>query len=393
MTMKTTWRLVALPVALFALATPFTACNKLAEAQASICCKEFTAGADLSGIDWGLSGDANLRYSAFMQAAADFSGTASGMITDVGGACKNIASDLGGDITSVKDTDPAARAKAYCALAVAQIKAAGTFSISFQPPVCTIDASVQGGCEAKCSGSASCEITPAQIVARCDPGKLSGQCSATCKGSCEGSANLAVNCEGTCSGTCEGACDGTCSAKDGQGNCKGSCSGTCKGDCRGSCQIKAGANVQCNADCTGGCSVDYKAPKCTADLSPPSASCQGNVDCSGSCKASASAKATCTDPAVVVTASGNVSASAIASLQMNLPKIVGVLKGKLDLVKANATAVADLGASLGTSGDITGSVHAAACIIPAGNAIQAAVENIAASGEASLSVFGSVGGS
>ena len=387
MTMKTTLRLAALPVALFAFAMPFTACKQLEDAQGALCCKEFTAGADLSGVDFGLSGEANLRYSAFMQASADFSGTAAAMITDVGGACKNIAEDLGGDTTTVKDTDPAARTKAFCAMAAAQIKAQvtakGSVSVSFQPPVCTVDVSVQGGCEAKCSGSASCEITPAQIVARCDAGKLSGKCSGECKGSCEGSANLAVDCTGSCGGTCEGKCDG----KD----TTGSCSGKCEGKCRGSCKAEAGATMKCSADCTGGCSVEYKAPKCTADLTPPKAECNANVDCSGQCKASASAKATCTEPSVNIVATGSIDATAISSLQANLPKIIGVFKGKLNLVVSNAQAVVDAGATLGASGDITGSVHAAACIIPAVNAIGQAFDSIKASGEASVSVLGSVG--
>lgn len=387
MTMKTTWHFVAVPVALLALTIPFTACSKLDEVQGALCCKEFTAGADLSGIDFGLSGEANLRYSAFMQASADFSGTAAAMITDVGGACKNIAQDLGGDLSKVTDTDPAARTKALCLLAAAQIKAQvtakGSVSVDFQPPVCTIDASVQGGCEAKCSGSASCEITPAEITARCEPGKLSVQCSGECSGSCEGSANLAVDCSGSCGGTCDGKCDG----KDGSGSCKG----TCEGKCRGSCTAKAGATMKCSASCTGGCKGTATAPKCTADLKPPKAECSANVDCSGQCRASASAKASCTDPSVNIVATGAIDASAIASLQVNLPKILGVFKGKLGLVTANAQAVVDAGAKLGASGDITGSVHAAACIIPAVNAIGQAFASIKASGEASGSILGSVG--
>jgi hypothetical protein len=386
MTMKT-WHLAALPVALFAFAMPFTACNQLEGAQSALCCKEFTAGADLSAVDFGLSGEANLKFHAFAQASADFSGTASAMITDIGGACKNIAEDLGGDTTKVTEKDPAARAKAFCDLATAQIKAQvtakGSISVNFQPPVCTVDASIQGSCEASCSGSASCEVTPGEIVARCDPGKLSGKCSGECKGSCEGSANLAVDCSGSCGGTCEGKCDG----KDSSGSCKG----TCEGKCRGSCTAKAGATMKCSADCTGGCSVEYKAPKCTADLKPPKAECNANVDCSGQCKASASAKATCTEPSVSIVADASIDASAIGSLQTNLPKIIGVFKGKLSLVKANAQAVVDAGASLGASGDITGSAHAAACLIPAVNAIGQAFDNIKASGEASISVLGSVG--
>jgi hypothetical protein len=318
------------------------------------------------------------------------------LITEVGGACRAIAEDLGGDVATVKDTDPAARSKALCDLARERIVAKSLgkdfISVSFQPPICTVDTGVQGACEVECSGSMSCAITPADVVARCDPGKLSGACSADCTGSCDGSAQLAAACEGECAGICEGACSGTCTAKDGSGECRGTCSGgTCKGTCRGSCKVDPNAKVACNAACTGGCSVALAAPRCTAELGPPKAAGNAHPDCAAHCKASASAKAICAEPAVSIVPTADVDARALGSLQANLPKLIGILDGKLALVAANAQAVEDGGNHLAESREITVSVHAAACIVPAVGAIFQAVDSIKASGEAALRVLATVG--
>ena len=92
---------------------------------------------------------------------------------------------------------------------------------------------------------------------------------------------------------------------------------------RGSCELAADAQVQCNADCSGSCDVQFKAPRCKAELKPPSAECQGSAECSGSCEASASARASCKEPAVNIAGAAEAEA-VISTLQANLPRLLVV---------------------------------------------------------------------
>ncbi|WP_441291380.1 hypothetical protein ACSRUE_13735 [Sorangium sp. KYC3313] len=377
MNIRVTWRIAAFPLALAGLSViPAMGCDKVSELQNDVCCRDFTPGADLATVEWGLEGEAELNYGAFMQSVSDFTGAAGAIVADVTSACQAIALDLGADVATITATKPNERAEQWCELAVDALgDATAGLSITFQPPSCTVDASVQANCEARCSANVECQLTPAEVVARCDPGQLSGRCEGKCTGSCEGSANLAVHCEGTCQGTCEGTCDGECSATTAGGDCRGECQGTCTGECRGSCAFAAEAEVQCNADCSGSCDVQFKAPKCKAELKPPSAECQGSAECSGSCEASASAKASCREPAVNIEGGADVEA-AIATLKANLPRLLVVAHARGELLLASAQAVVEAGGHL--EGAATGSVKAGACLIPATNAITQAVENIQA---------------
>lgn len=386
MNIRVTWRIATVSLTLAGLSVvPVMGCDKAAELQNDLCCRDFTPGADLATVEWGLEGEAELNYGAFMQSVSDFTGAAGAMVADVSAACQAIALDLGADAATITATKPSERAAAWCELAIDQLgDATADLSISFQPPVCTVDASVQANCEARCSANVECQLTPAEVIARCDPGELTGRCEGQCTGSCEGSANLAVNCEGTCQGTCEGACDGDCSATTEGGDCRGQCDGTCTGQCRGSCELAADAQVQCNADCSGSCDVQFKAPKCKAELKPPSAECQGSAECSGSCEASASARASCKEPAVNIAGAAEADA-VIATLQANLPRLLVVAQARGELLLANAEAVVQAAGNL--EGAVTGSVKAGACIIPATNAITQAVENIESSLTASANVM------
>jgi hypothetical protein len=380
------WRYAMMPVALAALAAiPAQGCDQVTDAQNSLCCSEFTPGADLASVQWGLQGEAEANYGAFMQAVSDFTGVANAMVSDVANACQAIAVDLGSDPNEVTDTTPDGRASKWCAIAKGKIAPAANLTISAQPPSCRVNASVQASCEGRCSADVSCQITPAEIIARCDPGKLSGKCSADCTAKCEGSANLAVSCDGTCAGTCEGTCMGTCAVKDANGDCRGACEGKCGGQCRGSCTMDAGAKVQCEGQCTGGCSVEVTAPKCTAELKPPKAECNANVDCNASCSASASAKAECTEGSITIEGDANLEAI-IATLKVNLPRLILVAQARGKVFVDNAQAIASLGGSL----EITGSVKAGACIIPAGAAMAQAVKNAGASVSASADILASV---
>ncbi|MCC6553033.1 MAG: hypothetical protein IT372_08430 [Polyangiaceae bacterium] len=390
------WRLTAMPLVLAGLALPAAGCEEagISNPADTLCCTDFKVGADLSAADWGIEGSANVTFSAFMQASADFAGVTTAVVNDVAAACQAMAVDMGADENAVTETDAAARAEHWCQLAVAQIDAVvnanGSITVVAQPPKCSFSASAQANCEASCSANVECEAQLGDIEARCDPGKLSGKCEAECTGACEGSANLAVTCEGTCSGTCEGTCNGNCSVQGPNGECRGACDGECQGECRGSCQVAGGANVQCEGNCTGGCSVDLKAPKCTAELTPPSADCQGSAECSGSCKASASAKAECTPGSVEIVATGNIDVRAIASLKLNLPKILLIAEARGEALLQNATVLAQLTGDLVVSAPDL-SLKAGLCAIPAAEALATAAANLDASVSASASIMGSVG--
>jgi len=388
------WRLLAVPAALMVLGIPAVGCDQIAGATDTLCCKDFKVGADLSAVDWEIEGDAKATFGAFMQATADFAGTTTAAVTEVGAACQAIAVDLGADANGVKETDNAKRTTAWCNLAVAQIKTKleGKVVVVAQPPSCSFNASVQANCEAKCTVEASCEAELGNIEARCTPAQLSGKCKGECKGSCEGSANLAVACTGVCEGTCEGKCNGACSKGTGA-DCRGACDGTCDGECRGSCKVEGTAKVKCEGDCTGGCMGELIAPKCKAELTPPSAKCQGKAECSGSCKASASAKAECTAPSVEVKFMGTASVDtdfAVASLKLNLPKILVAFEGKGKILLGNAKALGELtGSFVSSAGDL--SVKAGLCAIPAGEALATSATNLQATVTASSSVLTAVG--
>jgi hypothetical protein len=409
-----------------ALASQGCSSSDLTNPTSTLCCTDFKVGADLTGVDWGISGDGKVEFGAFMQASGDFTAAATATVSDLTSACQTLAVDLGAKEDAVVESDPGRRALGWCAAAAAQIQASGSIEVVAQAPSCTVSASVQGSCEAKCSAKAECQITPGNISARCEGGKISGKCEGSCSGSCQGSANVAVTCEGSCQGTCEGSCDGTCSGGlsgtctgmcDGTCNgkatgtaggiacdgtcegtcsvafknpvCKGSCSGSCAGKCRGTCQAAADAKLECEGECSGSCDVEFKAPKCTGKLTPPSADCQGSAECSGSCSASANAKAECTPGSLEIKAAGNLNVQAQASLKANLPKILAIFQARGQLLVDTGTAVVDVGAKVAVKAPSL-SLKAGLCVVPAVAAIAEAASNAGSSFEASGKVAGSL---
>jgi hypothetical protein len=370
------------------------AADKLKEAQGDLCCTDFKVGADLSNVDWGIEGEGKAEFSAFMQASADFSASASGLVLELGTLCQAVAVDMGADENEVKETDPGNRAAAWCNIVVTKIKAAGSISIEAQPPVCSISASAQANCEASCSGKAECQLQPGELP-QCEGGEASFSCEGKCQGSCTGSADLAVTCEGSCSGTCEGSCEGTCEGKCNgtessgqcQGTCEGTCSGSCAGKCRGSCKAEANANLECEGECSGSCEGTIKAPRCSGG-SLPKAKCQVSADCSGSCSASAQAKAECKPGSLRIKATGDLNARAIASLEANLPKIRVLLEARAKLLAANAQTVVQVGGRFTAKGNL--SVKATACLIPAVAALSEAAGNVQATGTVSAEFSGAI---
>jgi len=385
-------RLAAAPIAItMALVPTLSGCgDDLGNPLDALCCSDFKIGADLSGVDWGLDGQANVDFGLAMQAIGDFSAVASAVVTDLGTACRSMAVDMGEDENAVNETDSAERAKSWCALAasaVASLKAEASLTITFQEPKCSFSASAQANCEASCTANVECEAELGDVSVRCEGGELSGKCEGTCSGKCEGSANLAVACEGTCEGSCEGECQGGCEADPSGANCTGECSGTCNGECKGSCTMEANAEVECSGSCDASCSVELKAPKCDAELTPPSAECSGSAECGGSCEASASAKAECTPPALTVEASGAVSLDIelkIAALKLHLPQILLIARARGELLVNNAQAVLSIAGNLDAA--LEGDATAVLCIVPAVVAIGDAVVNAEASLSASVSV-------
>jgi hypothetical protein len=354
---------------------------------AAVCCTDFKPGTNMASVDWGLKGSAQLEFGASMQAIGDFGATATAMVTDLGVACKGLAVDLGVDEHKITDTDPNKFMTGWCseaATAIGTLKAQANIQFNIQPARCDVNVSAKVDCEAQCSGSASCTLTPGEIKASCEPGKLSGGCSGKCTGSCEGSATLAVNCNSQCSGTCEGTCNGTATPQGGA-----SCSGTCAGTCRGSCQVDGGAMASCSGTCSGSCDVDFTAPKCNGKFTPPSGKCQASANCSGSCDASASAKAECTPPQVGITASAGFEAK-IAALQKWLPKIYEIIEGRLVVLNGQIKGLAEVSGNL--KAGLSGDAKAVFCIVPAVAAVGTAGENIAATVTAAASISGKVGG-
>ncbi len=396
------WRLLAVPAALMVLGIPAVGCDQIAGATDTLCCKDFKVGADLGAVDWEIEGDGKATFGAFMQATADFAGTTTAAVTEVGAACQAIAQDLGAEMTDAasvaaigNETDNAKRTTAWCTLAVAQINAqyAGKLVVTAQPPSCSFNASVQANCEAKCTVDVTCKGDLGKIEARCTPAQISGKCDGECRGTCEGSANLAVSCTGVCEGTCEGTCSGACSKTGMGGQCRGACDGNCSGECRGACKATTGVKLSCEGDCTGGCSGTLIAPKCKGELTPPSAKCQGTAECNGSCKASASAKAECTPPSVEVSFTGMASVNskfAVASLKLNLPKILVAFEGKGKILLENAKALGELTGSFVTNAKDL-SVKAGLCAIPAGEALATSATNLQVTVTASSSVLTAVG--
>jgi hypothetical protein len=345
-----------------------------------LCCSDFKAGADLSGVDF----EADAKFDAWIQAVADFSGVANATLTDVTASCKALATELG-DTATQDSPEPSENVKVWCAAAVAQIQALGTIEVNVQPAECSASFSAQAKCEGSCQVDASCD--PGTVEARCDPGELSVKCEGMCTAKCEGSANLAVTCEGQCGGTCEGDCMGTCSAMGPGGDCAGSCDGTCSGKCRGSCTMEGNAMVECEGECTGGCDGTATAPKCKGEITPPS--CEADAECNASCEASAEAKAECKPPSVEITVAGGASAQAIGALKLHLPNIFLAAEARAEALVAAGQAVFDLSLSL-DPGSLGG--KAALCVLPAADAIGTSFANIQATAEASISVTASVGG-
>ncbi len=428
-------------LALCAVTVPLliSACNSddpLGSAAEGLCCKNFAVGADLSGQDFGLTGDVQGQFRALAQASADLGAVATGALTDVSVACESIARDVGAkdaDITTIDGMtgDPKAKATAWCDLAAKTIKAnfsangkfKATIGIDYQAPKCSASVSAQANCQASCKVGGKCE---AKADLKCEGGKLptvectgkcvataevpkvscTGSCSAKCEGSCSASVDVPqIDCEGKCDGTCtvdgtaasgsgidaegncKGKCEGTCTAKPGSASAK--CEGTCSGSCEGTCEATGGgAKFECNGKCdvTAG-----TPPKCegSAELD-----CEATAECKSNCSASVKAKAECTPPrvAVVLDVKTELNADlkaqlnvAIASLETNLPQLLVVFEARGASFTAGIKASYDASVALsGNLGSLSG--EAVFCVPPIVSALTTATGDFKAAFDGSLAV-------
>jgi hypothetical protein len=253
---------------------------------------------------------------------------------------------------------PGGQAQGACeALGVridALMRQSGWVRATVTPPRCEMNAQAQ----ASCQGSCSADVDPGEIVARCDPARLSGYC------------------QGRCEGRCSGQCQGTCSAVDARGNCAGSCAGQCYGTC----------DATCHARCEG----SWQAPRCEGYVRPPSA----DAECDASCRAHANINATCTPAAVALSTGGNTDMALrlATTMRANLPLLIHAETALGRRLAADAQVLGQVGAQLPRIVGDAGA-RAVACIGAAADVTARASMSIRVSVQASASVTGKVGAS
>lgn len=314
-------------------------------------------------VQFSANAKANAKVKAFVIAARSLVEVSMEMEALATKACANMATDLGVPPQQLqpKSDEPGASVKAACGALSARIdmilKAGVGVRAQVQPPQCQADFQAKARCDAACD----VQIDPGQIVAQCEPGKLSGYCQGRC--------------EGRCDGVCQGQCQGQCSAVDAQGNCNGQCNGTCNGGCTATCHAK--------------CEGQWQAPKCEGHITPPSA----DAECNASCNATASLKAQCTPAQVWVQTNANTEAAMrlVQTLQVNLPWLLKAELGLGRRVAGDVKTVVDVGAQLPKVVGDAG-MQAMACIAAAAQASVQASVRINVSVQASASVSGKVAG-
>ncbi len=303
----------------------------------------------------------NAKIRAFVQASKDLVGVAAQAEAEAAEACMRIGADLNIPPQQMAPLDePGGRAKGACQPVAARIDAILRQGLRFQasvtPPQCQANANLEAHCKGQCSG----QVDPGQIVAQCEPARLSGYCQGTCHGQCDGN--------------CRGQCQGTCVQRDAQGNCVGQCQGQCHGTC----------DATCHAQCEG----TWQAPKCEGHVQGPSV----DAECNASCKARAEFRATCTPIQVTVQPSvQNQQALALAaSLSRNLPLLLHAQIVLGQRLIDDAEVVVQVGKNMPSIVGDAG-VRAGACIAAAASATVRASVSIKVTVQASASVSGRAG--
>jgi hypothetical protein len=327
-------------------------------------CPQLSGPGDPLSMNFSANARANAKVRTFVAASKDLVELSIQMESMASEACRRMGRDLGVPEPQMhaRSDDPGAEAQAACgALSVridsilqagVQVRAQAT------PPQCQADLQVKANCEGACN----VDVDPGQIVAQCEPARLSGFCQGRCVGACEG--------------RCNGTCQGQCSAVDAQGHCTGVCHGTCNGSC----------DATCHARCEG----QWQAPSCQGYVRPPSA----DAECNASCNARADFRARCTPARVTVQASQNTELAMrlVGTLQANLPQLLQAEIALGRRIGQDVHTVVEVGGALpkliGDAG-----AEAIACTAAAGGATVQASARIDVTVRASASVSGRVGAS
>ncbi|MFZ5890523.1 MAG: hypothetical protein ACOY0T_05585 [Myxococcota bacterium] len=330
-------------------------------------CPQMTHGDPLAG-RYSANARANVKIAAFVAATADLVNVSITMERLAADACLRMGRDLGVPDTQMRPVGdprqqrPGAEAHAACGVVSQRIdeilRAGVQVRASAQPPHCQASVDAKAQCEGRCN----VDVDPGEIVAQCEPARLSGFCQGRCIGQCDGN--------------CQGDCQGQCSARDASGRCVGRCQGTCNGGC----------DASCHARCEG----QWQAPQCQGYVRPPSV----DADCKASCSARANFQAHCQPGHVNVQTSQNTElvARLVATLQANLPDLIRAEVGLGKRLVGDARAVVQIGSTLPRTLGNAGA-EAMACVAAASSATFTASARIDVSIQASASVTSRVGAS
>lgn len=336
--------------------------STLAGIGGAIACPELSSGGSAFGARYTANAELNATIGAFVQAAKDLQRLSVQMDAEVTNACKRIGADIGVAPAAMQPREGVGPSTAACSAVKAKIDAmlggGVTIQASYTPPKCDVDAAARASCDARCK----VDVDPGEIVARCEPAKLSGRCQGTCRGQCDG--------------RCEGKCDGECTAKDAQGRCVGQCKGTCEGKC----------DATCHASCQG----SWQAPKCEGKVTPPKV----DADCKASCQASVKFQARCSKPELQVKTSAEAQALSklVASLSTHLPTLIAAQVKLGKEISGEVQTLARLGGQL--RGRLQGAGEkAVACVTAAASAVASASASVNVSFKASVSVSASANAS
>ena len=326
-------------------------------------CPQLSSNMDPLNAHFSADAEADGKVRAFVSAAKDLVTVSVQMQNEAAQACQRMGMDLGippAQMQAQNGDEPGASAQAACNAVAARIDAIMRQGVQIRvqgyPPRCQANVQAKASCDAACN----VQVNPAQIIAQCQPGRLSGYCSGTCQGQCEGN--------------CNGQCQGQCSAMGPNGQCAGQCNGTCTGGCNGTC----------HATCHG----TWQAPKCAAYVQPPSAS----GECNASCNAKAEFRASCQPAQINVMTNANTQEAMrlVATLRANLPELLHAEIALGKRLAGSIQVVVNVGQQLprviGNAG-----AQAVACVAAAANASVKASARINVSVQASASVSGRVG--
>jgi hypothetical protein len=353
-----------LVVGLAVPALGMSACQGGKFAPGGMACPQFQSNQDPLTMSFSANARADAKIRGFVASAKSLVNVSLQMEALALDSCMRMGTDLGLSAAqmSTQSNEPGAGVQAACGAVAAQIDGILRQGVQVQvqvvPPQCSANVEAKAQCEGACDVS----VDPGQIVAQCEPARLSGYCNGRCIGQCDGQ--------------CNGQCNGQCSAYDANGQCAGQCNGTCDGGC----------NAKCHAQCQG----QWQAPECEGMVRPPSA----DAECNASCNAHANLNAQCTPAQVQVygAPSADMANRLFATLQANLPNLLYAQMALGSRVMQDAQVLVQVGANLPKVVGDAG-LEALACIGTAAQATAQASARINVSVQASASVSGRVGAS